>query len=51
IVGVINNMLNLANVNSNWQLIVKGVLIIGAIVLDVQGEKINRTWLRRRTWR
>jgi ribose/xylose/arabinose/galactoside ABC-type transport system permease subunit len=48
IVGTINNILNLANVNSNWQLIVKGALIISAIILDVQSDKINRTLTKRR---
>jgi ribose transport system permease protein len=35
IVGVINNALNLARVDSNWQLIAKGGLILIAVLLDV----------------
>lgn len=35
IVGVINNMLNLAGVDSNWQLVAKGLLILAAVLLDV----------------
>lgn len=40
IVGVINNSLNLMKVNSNWQVIVKGMLIIIAIIIDSQTERI-----------
>ncbi len=39
IVGVINNALNLINVDSNFQLIVKGALILIAIILDAQSAK------------
>jgi len=35
IVGTINNMLNLLGVDSNWQSIAKGLLIIIAVSLDV----------------
>ncbi len=48
IVGVINNALNLLNVDSNWQIIAKGLLIIIAITLDSQGERISE-WLRKQT--
>jgi inositol transport system permease protein len=36
IVGVINNMLNLLNVTSYWQQVVKGLIILIAVILDVQ---------------
>mgnify|MGYP000530735299 CR=1 FL=1 len=36
IVGMINNILNLLNVSTQYQLIVKGVLIAGAVILDVK---------------
>jgi len=39
IVGVINNMLNLNAVDSNWQLIAKGLLILGAVLLDVTSTR------------
>jgi ribose/xylose/arabinose/galactoside ABC-type transport system permease subunit len=39
IVGVINNILNLVNVDSNYQLVVKGLLILFAIILDAQSAK------------
>ena len=40
IVGLINNILNLLAVNTNWQLAAKGAIIILAITLDSQSEKI-----------
>lgn len=48
LVGVINNILNLTNVNTNYQLIVKGVLIIFAIALDVQSGHIRDQLMKRR---
>ncbi|MHC1770609.1 MAG: ABC transporter permease [Flexilinea sp.] len=36
IVGMINNVLNLLNVSTQYQLIVKGVLIAGAVILDMK---------------
>ena len=41
IIGVISNMLNLMHVDSNWQYVVKGLLIIGAVLLDVQTTKLQ----------
>lgn len=34
VVGVVNNGLNLLSVNSNWQFVVKGALLIIAIITD-----------------
>ena len=42
IVGVINNCLNLLRIDSNWQLIAKGILILLAVILDVKTERIIR---------
>lgn len=39
IIGVINNGMNLMNINSYWQQIVKGAIIITAVVLDMQKAK------------
>lgn len=39
IVGVINNIMNLTNVNSYWQQIVKGIIILIAVIIDVQTKK------------
>lgn len=36
IVGLINNILNLLHVSTQYQLIVKGVLIAGAVIIDIQ---------------
>ena len=35
IVGVINNGLNLMKVDSNWQIVAKGILILAAVTFDV----------------
>lgn len=35
IVGVVNNGLNLLGVDSNWQVVAKGVLILFAVIIDV----------------
>jgi len=35
IIGVINNLLNLLNVSSYWQQIVKGLIITIAVILDI----------------
>lgn len=39
IVGMINNVLNLLNVSTQYQLIVKGLLIAGAVILDVKTKE------------
>ncbi|MEG2083893.1 MAG: ribose ABC transporter permease, partial [Oscillospiraceae bacterium] len=35
IIGVISNGLNLLNINSFWQLIVKGVIVLVAVYVDI----------------
>ncbi len=39
IVGMLENLLNLLNVNSNWQDIVSGIVIIVAIVVDISVKR------------
>lgn len=39
IIGIINNGLNLLNVSSYYQLIVKGLIIAGAVILDQKTKK------------
>lgn len=39
-VGLISNILNLLSVNSNWQLVAKGGIILFAVILDAEGEKL-----------
>lgn len=36
IIGIINNIMILMGVDSNWQLVVKGMLIAIAVILDIQ---------------
>lgn len=47
IVGVINNGLNLLKVDSNWQLIAKGLLIVLAIVIDSQTEALAQRRMKK----
>lgn len=39
IIGVINNGLNLLDVSSYWQQIIKGVIIAGAVILDQRAKR------------
>lgn len=39
IIGVINNGLNLLDVSSYWQQIIKGLIIAGAVILDQRAKK------------
>ena len=41
VIGVISNGLNLIRVSSYWQLIVKGLIIVFAVLLDTQKDKID----------
>ena len=34
ILGILDNMLSLNNVNSNMQLVIKGLLVVGAVALQ-----------------
>lgn len=47
IVGVINNILNLMAVDSNWQLIAKGLLILAAVLLDVLSSRYYERRLKK----
>lgn len=40
LIQVISNSLNLLGVDSNWQKVAKGLVIIAAIILDKEGSKI-----------
>jgi ribose/xylose/arabinose/galactoside ABC-type transport system permease subunit len=39
IIGIINNGLNLLDVSSFWQMITRGLIILGAVLLDKLKEK------------
>jgi inositol transport system permease protein len=39
IVGIINNVQNLLNINTQWQQVVKGVIILLAVILDVVSKR------------
>ena len=42
IIGVINNILNLLNVSSYWQQIIKGLIIAVAVILDVKTKTARK---------
>jgi inositol transport system permease protein len=39
IVGIINNVQNLLNINTQWQQVVKGIIILLAVILDVVSKR------------
>ena len=41
IIGLISNILNLTNVSSQWQMIVKGVLIATAVIVDLKTKRVK----------
>ena len=41
IIGIINNVMILMGINSNWQIVVKGVLIALAVAIDINTKKQN----------
>jgi inositol transport system permease protein len=43
IVGIINNVQNLLNINTQWQQVVKGVIILLAVILDVVSKHRAKT--------
>lgn len=51
IVGVVNNGLNLLNVDSNWQVVAKGLLILIAVVIDVVSARSYAARLNRQAAR
>ena len=42
IVGVLNNGLDLLKVSSYWQQIVKGIIIIAAVLIDIKTKAAKR---------
>lgn len=42
IIGILNNGLNLLNVNSFWQLIAKGLVILLAVYIDILKKKMKK---------
>jgi inositol transport system permease protein len=43
IVGLINNILNLLHVSTQYQLIVKGILIAGAVIIDMKTKENKKS--------
>lgn len=42
ILGVLNNGLNLLGVSAYWQQIIKGVIIVGAVVIDMRRNRVKK---------
>lgn len=47
IVGVVNNGMNLMGINTNWQVIAKGALILLAVIIDVMTTRAQAARLNR----
>ena len=43
LIGVINLGMQLMNVDADWQKIVKGVVLLGAVVFDILAARKNAT--------
>lgn len=41
LINVLNNCLQLLNVESNWQLVIIGLILIGAVLIDVLKKKVE----------
>ncbi|HIY53724.1 MAG TPA: sugar ABC transporter permease [Candidatus Agathobaculum merdavium] len=41
--GVLNNGMSILGIDSNWQKVVKGLVLLGAVVFDVVSKKQNKT--------
>jgi inositol transport system permease protein len=42
IIGVLNNILDLMNVSAYWQQIIKGCIIVGAVIIDQLKQRASR---------
>ena len=47
IVGLVNNGLNLLSIDTNWQVIIEGVMVLVAVVIDVTSRRIYASWLSK----
>lgn len=47
VIGMISNGLNLIGVSSFWQLVVKGIIILAAIIIDSQKDVLSERWKKR----
>ena len=43
IIGILNNILNLMKVSAYWQMMVKGVVLILAVLLDIKTKQARLT--------
>ena len=43
LIGVINLGMSLMSVDANWQKVVKGIVLLAAVVFDILADKKNST--------
>ena len=41
--GVLNNGMSILGIDANWQKVVKGLVLLGAVVFDVVSKKQNKS--------
>jgi len=47
VIGIISNGLNLIRVSSFWQLVVKGIIILVAVIIDSQKDAISAKFKKK----
>ena len=47
LVGIVNNGMNLLGIDTNWQVIAKGLLILFAVVIDVVSSRAQAARLNK----
>jgi ribose/xylose/arabinose/galactoside ABC-type transport system permease subunit len=45
--GVINNGMNLMYISSYWQLVVKGIIIVGSVIYSIYSAKMSKNKKRK----
>lgn len=47
LVGIVNNGMNLLSIDTNWQVIAKGVLILFAVIIDMVSTRFQAARLNK----
>jgi ribose/xylose/arabinose/galactoside ABC-type transport system permease subunit len=47
LMGVINNGMNLMYISSYWQLVVKGIIIVGSVIYSIYSAKMSKSKKRK----
>ena len=43
VIGIVSNGLNLLSVSSFWQLVVMGIIILAAVIVDAQKDRFSKS--------